>query len=105
MKSDKVIRDRIIDCINKIERFTDGVTQKEFFKNEMMQSSVIMQLALIGELSKKISVDFKKHIDLPWRNIAGFRDMAIHDYDDLALKDIWASVKKDIPVMKKALSR
>jgi len=77
MKTDKVYRDRIIDCIEKIERFTLKMEEKDFLETEVAQSGVILQLALIGELSKKLSVEFKQKITLPWKNIAGFRDKSL----------------------------
>jgi len=42
----------------------------------------------------------KKKIDLPWKRITGFRDVAIHDYTELNLEDIWDTVNKDIPELK-----
>ncbi len=44
-----------------------------------------MQLAVIGELSKRLSDEFKKRVSLPWKQIAGFRDRAVHDYYQLDL--------------------
>ena len=44
-----------------------------------------MQLAVIGELSKRLSGEFKKRVSLPWKQIAGFRDRAVHDYYQLDL--------------------
>lgn len=105
MKSNKVHCQQILDCIAKIESFTQDMQEKDFFLNEMAQSAVIMQLALIGELSKKLSIDFKEKIDLPWREISGFRDMAIHDYYELKLPYIWLTIQEDIPTVKKALDK
>ena len=42
-------------------------------------------------------------MDLPWKQIAGFRDIAIHDYITLDLDRIWDSVNKDIPELKEKL--
>ena len=40
---------------------------------------------LIGESAKKLSEETRKKIDLPWKQIIGFRHMAIHDYINLKL--------------------
>ena len=100
MKSDNLYIQQILDCIEKIERFTAGSNKEDFLKNEMMQSAVIMQLALIGELSKKLSDAFKSGVDLPWKQIAGFRDRAIHDYLALDLHYVWLTIKEDLSVLK-----
>lgn len=47
-------------------------------------------------VSKKISPETKQAIDLPWREIAGFRDMAIHEYLQLSLKIIWPTTHQPL---------
>ena len=92
-----------MDCITKIERYVNASTKEDFMKNDMMQSGVIMQLALIGELSKRISDQSKKSINLPWKQIASFRDRAIHDYFELDLEYVWLTIKNDLPELKLSL--
>ena|SRR5258708_2551163 len=60
------------------------------------QSAVILKLAIIGEIAKKISPQAKEAIDLPWKEIAGFRDMAIHEYLQLSLPIIWATTQQPL---------
>ena len=51
-----------------------------FLKDRKTQSAVILQLALIGEFAKRVSAPVRESTDIPWKEIAGFRDRAIHDY-------------------------
>ncbi len=92
MKSDTVYLNQIKDSIRKIELFSKGYTKTEFMEDAKTQSAVIMQLTLIGEVSKKISDETKAKIDLPWKNVAGFRDKAIHNYFDIDLDIGWHTV-------------
>jgi uncharacterized protein with HEPN domain len=55
---------------------------------------VILKLAIIGEIAKKISTEAKQTIDLPRKEITGFRDMAIHEYLQLSLTIIWATTQQ-----------
>ena len=71
----------------------------------MMQSAVILQLMLIGEVSKKISEETKAQIQLPWKQIIGFRDRAIHNYFNVNLNVVWDTVIMDIPVLKERLGK
>ena len=80
MKDDKVYIDQILATVEKIQKFTLGLDRALFGDDEKAQSAVIMQLMLIGELSKKISAGVKSQFDLPWKDIAGFRDVAIHNF-------------------------
>ena len=103
MKSDDVLLAQVRDAITKIERFTSGMSEVGFRQDEKTQSAVIMQLALIGELAKRISPKTKETIMLPWKEIAGFRDNAIHDYFDIDLAIVWNTVQIDLPELKDAL--
>ncbi|PIQ73401.1 hypothetical protein COV58_02755 [Candidatus Roizmanbacteria bacterium CG11_big_fil_rev_8_21_14_0_20_36_8] len=103
MKSDDVYLKQILDSVIKIKLFIRGVNSSQFLTDQKTQSAVIMQLALIGELSKKISKNTQSHVDLPWKDIAGFRDRAIHDYYQIDLGIVWETISADIPILKKAI--
>lgn len=80
-----------------------GVGFQKFAKKEEKQSAVIMQLILIGEISKKLSVSYKAKVKLPWKQIAGFRDRAVHKYFSLDLRELWQTVEHDLPEIEKKL--
>ena len=90
----------MLDSARKIDNYTSGVSKKMFLVNQEKQSAIILQLMLIGETSKKLSEEIKSQIDLPWKQIAGFRDIAIHDYVNLNLDVVWEVTQKRIPVLK-----
>ncbi len=105
MKNDKVYTDQMLDSIRKIELFVNGIDKEHFLENQLVQSAVIMQLTLIGEVSKKISDDVKKGANLPWKEIAGFRDKAIHNYFDINLDVVWDTIIIDLPPLKEGLQK
>ena len=74
-----------------------------FSKDQKTQSAVILQLLLIGEIAKKISPEKRSTIDLPWREIAGFRDRAIHNYFEIDLDIVWQTLISDLPEVKEKL--
>lgn len=99
MKSDKVYLQQIVDCIQKITAYIGEETYDNFLSDSKTQSAVIMQIALIGELAKKISIETKSKIDLPWKEISGFRDRIIHDYFQIDVEIVWNTIKENIPKM------
>lgn len=105
IKNDKVYTDQILDSIRKIELFVNGIDKENFIENSLVQSAVIMQLTLIGEVSKKVSEDTKKKVSLPWKEIAGFRDKAIHNYFDINLDVVWDTIIIDLPPLKEELQK
>jgi uncharacterized protein with HEPN domain len=59
IKSDLAYVDHILDCIRKINEFSNGFTLREFRKSELVQDAIIRNIEIIGEASKKISLDTK----------------------------------------------
>ena len=105
MKDDKVYVRQMLDAVRKIELFTADISCVGFSTDEKTQSAVIMQLMLIGEISKKISTKTKGLIDLPWKDIAGFRDKAVHDYFEIDLGVVWNTIIDDVPILKSKLQK
>jgi uncharacterized protein with HEPN domain len=91
----------IIDCIAKIEEYTDNITDDDFNDSSQIQDAVIRRLEIIGEAVKNIPKSVRdKYPDIPWKNIAGLRDVLIHAYFGVNLKRTWKAVKEDIPDLK-----
>lgn len=103
MKTDRVYIEQMVESVTKIKKFTHGFDQEKFFADQKTQSAVIMQLALIGELAKRVSKETQSKIDLPWKDIAGFRDRAIHDYYQIDLEIVWETITEDLQILEKAL--
>jgi uncharacterized protein with HEPN domain len=93
----------MLDAARKIKKYTSRTTPEHFTKNEEKQSAVIMQLIIIGELTKKLPESYKSHIALPWKQIAGFRNRAVHEYFSLDIQDLWQTVTVDIPELDRAI--
>ena len=59
----------------------DGYDERAFLTNEDKKRASAMTLINIGELVKNLSDEFRnEHKHIPWKEIAGFRDVAIHGY-------------------------
>ncbi len=100
MKDEKIYIEQMLDSVAKIESFVGSLDREGFLSDAKTQSAVIMQLTVIGELVKKLSTKIKEKADLPWKEIAGFRDRAIHHYFGMDLGVIWDTVVMDVPVLK-----
>jgi len=96
-KNPNIFLEHILDSILLIEEYSEGYSQAEFFKNRSLQDAIIRRLEIIGEAVKNLPAPFKaKHSDIPWKKIAGMRDILIHEYFDVDLALTWRVVKQEL---------
>ena len=95
-KPDVYLQD-ILESIEHIQRFLDGVSEDEFYKNVEKQDAVLRRLEIIGEAVKHLPEEIRgDHPDIPWRQIAGMRDIIIHEYFGVTLNMVWIVATDDI---------
>src|SRR5947209_3702143 len=93
----------IHDALDSIERYTVG-GKRQFLADERTQDAVIYNLAIIGEAVKKLPLALRTaHPSIPWKSIAGMRDIVIHDYDSTDIPVIWNAVRRDLPRLRKTI--
>jgi len=101
MKRDQVYLKHILDAIEKIETYV-SVGHDIFISTSHWQDATIRQLEIIGEATKRLSQNLcSKHAKVPWRRIAGLRDVLIHNYMGVDLTTVWKVTQRDIPTLKK----
>jgi len=103
MKDDLIYLRHIVDAIKNIEAYTMG-GREEFFATKMIQDAVIRNLEIIGEAVKNLGAVFRgEHPDVPWKQIAGLRDVLIHHYFGVDLDSVWLVVEIRLPGLSQRL--
>jgi len=101
MKNDHAYLCHIRDSIVKIESYAT-VGKETFMTVSHWQDAIIRNLEIIGEATKQLSQPLKEQYpNIPWRNIAGLRDVLIHNYMGVDLESVWNVVENDLPLLKK----
>jgi uncharacterized protein with HEPN domain len=98
MQRDKAYFFDIADSARLAVEYIAGISYEEFLNNKAIQDAVIRRIEIIGEAVNRISKESKiKYSYLPWNEMKGMRNLLIHEYDEIDLKNVWDTVKNDLP--------
>ena len=96
----------ISESIRLIEKYIGNLSKDNLDNNQELKDSIVRRLEIIGEAVKNIPGDFKeKYPKVPWKKIAGLRDIIIHAYFNVDLDIMWNIIKKDIPDLKEKIQK
>ena len=96
-----VFLEDILVSIIKIIEYIDGFTEEDFLKNTEKQDAVIRRIEIIGEAVKNLSNETKlKYPNIKWREIAGMRDVVIHQYFGVSISMIWQVAMFEVKNLK-----
>ena len=106
-KRDEVVfLEDILECINKIIEYTQGISEIEFEQNTEKQDAIIRRIEIIGEAVKSISLETReKYPQIPWREMAGMRDIVIDEYFGVSIGMVWRAATYEIKELKPKIER
>ena len=105
MKKDRVYLLHIRDAAVLIAEYTRA-GKEAFLSTPHWRDATIRQLEIIGEATKRLSAELRdQHPEIPWRRIAGLRDVLIHDYMSVDLEAVWAIVETGLPPLRECVER
>ena len=81
---------KMIEYINKTNKYTEGYSFEQFCSDEKTIDATVFAISQIGELVKKLQLDFRtEYNQIPWKNIAGMRDIVVHNYETIDKTILW----------------
>ena len=105
MKDDRVYIEHILQSIDRIQNYILGKDHDSFTGDQLTQDAVVRQLEIVGEATKRISKELRlKNPQVPWADMAGMRDVLIHDYIDVDSDIIWKTASESISLLKDLLN-
>jgi uncharacterized protein with HEPN domain len=100
-EEDALYLSHIDEAIRRIEDYSQE-GREVFLHTPLIQDAVIRNFEIIGEATKNLSDELRaENSDIRWRQIAGLRDMLIHEYAKVNLPRVWSIVDQDLPLLKK----
>ncbi|HMD31782.1 MAG TPA: DUF86 domain-containing protein [Candidatus Acidoferrales bacterium] len=103
-KDPRVYLAHILESIQRIERFT-AEGKNRFLGDVMVQDAVLRNFEVIGEAAKRLDDAYRAaHPQIPWRALAGLRDVLIHAYEGVDLERVWAVVDSQLPGLRKTIA-
>ena len=103
-KDNSIYIEHMLDCIHRISEYVEN--KEQFYDSTLVQDAVVRNLQTMAESSKRLAISIKNvHQDIPWNNIAGFRNILVHDYLGVDLDMIWSVIEKELPTLEKMLTK
>jgi len=80
------------------------IDMETFLQNPVLTRAIIRSLEIIGEATKRLSNDFRiKYPQISWKEMAGMRDILIHEYFGVDYNLVWDVIMDDIPTLEKKI--
>ncbi len=100
MKKDNIVYlEDIIESIEYIIDYTNEYkTEEELVRDQKTLDAVLRRIQVLGEAVKRLDIDFRnQYSDIPWKQMAGLRDVVVHDYDEIKIDRVWRVIQGRIP--------
>jgi len=105
-RDELVFLEDILESIEKIASYIENSSEIEFEKNPEKQDAVIRRIEIIGEAVKNISFDTRnEYPQIPWREMAGMRDIVVHEYFGVSIGMVWRVAFSDIQNLKSDIEK
>lgn len=104
MRSERLYLADIDEAISAVGRWMDGCDEPAFQENEMLQSAVLQKLSVIGEAAARLSAaTWERAPQVPWKEIVGFRNVAVHAYFSVDWRVVYVTAIDDLPDLQRAV--
>ncbi|TAN64286.1 MAG: DUF86 domain-containing protein [Magnetospirillum sp.] len=88
----------ILEAIERIRRYTTGMSEDQFVADDRSVDAVIRNLEIVGEAAKRVPPAItERHPEIPWNRMTEMRNILVHEYHSVDPSIIFASARHDLP--------
>jgi uncharacterized protein with HEPN domain len=99
--------DHMLNAIDRIRRYTQGMSDSAFLADDLVQDAVIRNLEIVGEAARNIERDHAAfaaaHPAVPWEEMYLMRNRVAHGYFSVDLGIVWQTLQRDLPDLQQLL--
>lgn len=90
----------MLEAINEMQQFTEGLTYETFILDTKTFKAVFANALILGEAAKNLPEDLQEEASsIPWHKLRGLRNRLAHAYFDVDSKTLWLVATKDAPTL------
>ena len=91
----------IDSSLEMISQYIHGMDYGSWRKDRKTIDAVIRNIEIIGEAVSHLPDEFTDlHVDIPWHQMKGMRNVLIHEYFGVDTDVLWKTVQKDLPELR-----
>lgn len=101
-------RERLADMLESCQRIAHivGLGRQQFESDSIVQDALIRRLEVLGEAAGRLGADVRNgHPEVPWRQVIGMRNRAVHGYFDIDLDQVWVAAETAVPALAAQLRK
>lgn len=94
----------LLEAVARIRQYTSGMTEGDFRSDQKTVDAVLHNLVIIGEAARGLEdATMQATPKIPWVDIAGMRNIVVHQYFGVDLSIVWTSATRDAPELADAI--
>ena len=79
-------------------QFAEGLEYADFVEDRRSQLAIVKAVEIVGEAASRVSLETREaHPTIQWHEIIGMRNRLVHAYFGIDLRQVWDTVRDDIP--------
>lgn len=94
----------MLEAIDRITTYVDGMDARHFLADARTQDAVLRNLEVLGEASKRVPSHVQhRHGAIPWSRIGDMRNILVHEYHSVDPAIILDTARNDLPPLVASL--